>query len=111
MASGMGIPGLRIVPNTVPTEATNMQKVEAGVNAVMNDIVAGLTKPLTDEEKSPRKEVEKASGIVFKGNLDEVNLFFYRRGWTDGLPIICNELRIGSINRRCAFFRRAGDLK
>jgi hypothetical protein len=55
----------------------------------MDDIVAALTKPLTADEKAPRqKEVERPSRIIFKGNLEEVNLFFYKRGWTDGLPII-----------------------
>jgi len=66
-----------------------MEEIEAGVGAVMDDIVTALTKPLTDEEKSPEpKEVENLPRIVFKGNLEEVNRFFYKRGWTDGLPII-----------------------
>ena len=26
--------------------------------------------------------------IAFKGSIEEVNTFFYRRGWSDGLPII-----------------------
>ena len=34
------------------------------------------------------KEVEKTSRIVFKGDLEEVTLFFYKRGWGDGLPIV-----------------------
>jgi hypothetical protein len=55
----------------------------------MDDIIAALIKPLTAEEKSPKpKEIEKSPRIVFKGNLEEVNQFFYKRGWTDGLPII-----------------------
>ena len=56
----------------------------------MDDIIAGLTRPLTAEEKSPKAERGRESrpGSVFKGNLEEVNRFFYRRGWTDGLPVI-----------------------
>jgi len=55
----------------------------------MGDIIDALTKPLTAEEKSPRpKEVEKQYGIAFKGSLKEVSRFFYRRGWTDGFPIV-----------------------
>ena len=67
-----------------------MEQIEVGLSAaVMDDIVAALTKPLTEEEKSPKpKEVEKPSRIIFKGNLEEVNRFFYKRGWADGLPII-----------------------
>jgi hypothetical protein len=83
------MPELRIVPETIYSESTVMEEVEAGVSAAMDDIVAALTRPLTEEEKSPKpKEVEKLSRIVFKGKLEEVNQFFYRRGWGDGLPII-----------------------
>ena len=56
---------------------------------VIDQIVSGLTSPLTEIEHSPRpKEAEKRSRIVFKGNLDEIHQFFYNRHWTDGLPII-----------------------
>jgi hypothetical protein len=52
-------------------------------------VIGCLTRPLTEEEKSPvSKELEKPSRIIFKGNLEEVNRFFYKRGWTDGLPVI-----------------------
>ena len=87
-ASSRGMPGVRTVLETIPSEWTDMDDIEAGVTAVIDDIVAALTRPLTDEEKSPKKEVEKPSRIVFKGNLEEVNRFFYQRGWADGLPII-----------------------
>jgi hypothetical protein len=87
-ASVKGVPGIRIVLESIPGHTTVMEYVEAGVSAVMDDIVAALTRPLTPEEKSPKPKVEKSSRIVFKGNLEEVNQFFYKRGWTDGLPII-----------------------
>ncbi len=88
-ASSKGMPGLRVVAETIPCECDVTEKIEAGVNAVVDEIIASLTKPLTAEEKSPKpKEVEKLSRIVFKGNLEEVNQFFYKRGWSDGLPII-----------------------
>jgi hypothetical protein len=57
--------------------------------SMMDEIISGLTAPLTEIEKSPKpKKVEKLSRIVFKGTLEEVQRFFYNRGWTDGLPII-----------------------
>ena len=65
-----------------------MEDIEAGVDGALESLIAALTKPLTGEEKSPtQKEVEKPESIIFKGTLGEVNQFFYRRGWTDGLPI------------------------
>jgi hypothetical protein len=88
-ASVKGMPGVRLLLETIPPHSTVVEEIQAGISAVMDDIVAALTTPLTEEEKAPKqKEVEKTSRIVFKGNLEEVNRFFYRRGWTDGLPIM-----------------------
>jgi hypothetical protein len=88
-SAGKGMPMLRVVQGNIPYETTIMEDIEAGLNEVIDDIIAGLTKPLTTEERSPKPlAVEKPSRIIFKGNLEEVNQFFYRRGWTDGLPII-----------------------
>ena len=71
-ASGKGMPGVRFVSETVPCECSVTEEIEAGVNAVMDDIVDALTRPLTTEEKSPKKKEEKPSRIIFKGNLEEV---------------------------------------
>lgn len=87
-ASGKGLPGLRVIPENVTCESNVQENIESGVNAVMDQIVDALMKPLTLEEKSPKKEVEKPSRIIFKGSFNEVNQFFYRRGSTDGLPIV-----------------------
>jgi hypothetical protein len=88
-ASSQGMPMTRIVATSVPCEGSVIEEIEAGINAAMDEIVAALTKPLSAEEKAPSpKEVERPSRIIFKGNLEEVNRFFYRRGWGDGMPII-----------------------
>ena len=66
-----------------------MEEIEPAVTSVMEAVVAGLTQPLTAAEISPSpRESGMSQRIVFKGNLEEVNRFFYRRGWTDGLPVI-----------------------
>ena len=54
----------------------------------MDDIVSALTRPLTAEEKSPQTKTEKPPTIIFKGSLEDVNQFFYRKGWGDGLPLL-----------------------
>jgi hypothetical protein len=88
-ASSKGMPMLRIVPEGVPPECTVQAKIEAGIDAALSDILAALTRPLTAEEKAPRpKDAERLSRIVFKGDLKEVNRFFYKRGWTDGFPVM-----------------------
>lgn len=89
-AAGLkGMPTVRLVSENVPGECTVMTKTEAGISAVMDDIIAALTKPLTAEEASPQRPPEaKPERVIFKGALEEVNRFFYKRGWTDGLPIV-----------------------
>ena len=87
-ASSKGMPVLRIIPTSIACEASVIKEIEAGVAESLDAIIEGLTKPLTSQEKTPKPlEVENPSRIIFKGDLDEVNLFFYKRGWTDGLPI------------------------
>ena len=88
-ASSRGWPSLRFVAETVPSECSVIEQIEESLEAVMDDIVAGLSRPLTPEEASPKaKEGGSLSRIVFKGTLKEVNQFFYKRGWGDGLPVI-----------------------
>lgn len=94
-ASVRDVPGLRVVQTTIPDlsalfslEGAVEDIVRPGVAAVIDDVIAALTKPLTEEEKSPTKEVGEASRIVFEGSLEEVNRFFYKKGWAFGMPII-----------------------
>ena len=84
------MPELRLVSETIAPVRDLIEHVEAEVSAtLMADVISALTAPLTPEEKSPKpREAEKPTRIIFKGNLQEVNRFYYRRGWTDGLPII-----------------------
>jgi len=87
-ASSQGMPGIRIISETVPCECSVIEDIEAGVSMAMDDIITALIKPLTAEEIAPKRKKQNTSKIVFKGDLEEVNQFFYKRGWTDGLPII-----------------------
>jgi hypothetical protein len=86
-ASNKGMPVIRILPLNVACESTVPEDIEAGTAEAMPAILESLTKPSTDHEKSPKWSTEKSPRIVFKGNYEEVNRFFYRSGWTDGLPI------------------------
>jgi hypothetical protein len=73
----------------VPPECTVLEQIRAGALPVMDEVIAGITRPLSAEEQSPQaKEIEKGPRIIFSGNLKEVNRFFYKRGWTDGFPVI-----------------------
>jgi hypothetical protein len=88
-ASSKGMPVIRIVPETIVSECTVAATIEAAVTAVFDNAINVLIKPLTAEEKAPqRREPENPPRLIFRGTLQEVNRFFYQRGWTDGLPII-----------------------
>jgi hypothetical protein len=87
-ASSKGMPGIRIVGESVACESTVKSEIEEGISAVMKDMIEGLTRPLTAEEKSPKQQTGKTPRVAFKGSLQEVNRFYYNKGWTDGLPII-----------------------
>jgi hypothetical protein len=84
-----GMPGVRVISTRVPCESTVLEDIEAGIDGSWDDIVKALVNPLTPEEKNPvAKTAETPARIIFEGSLEEVNRFYYRRGWTDGLPII-----------------------
>ena len=53
-------------------------------------IIKGLTEPITQEEikKSERFASSKNDAVAFKGSLEDVNKYFVKRGWSDGLPFI-----------------------
>ena len=66
-----------------------MEEIEPAIEKVIDNVISGLTRPLIVEEASPKpKEVGTPQRIAFQGNLEEIHKFFYKRGWTDGLPII-----------------------
>lgn len=54
-------------------------------NVVVNNIIQAFTKPVTQSVKAREPEPDD---IVFEGTLDEIQEFFTRRQWSDGLPII-----------------------
>ena len=72
----------------VANESTVKADIDAGTAAAMQGIVESLTTPLTAEEKSPKPKLVKPLRVAFNGSYEEVNRFYYKNGWTDGLPIV-----------------------
>ena len=90
-STSRGMPSLRYVPETIAPAKDTIENIEKEIDEhVLDGVIDRLTKPLTDEESSPKRPVlqKEANRIVFQGDIGEVNRFFYRRGWTDGLPVI-----------------------
>ncbi len=82
------MPGLRVLATPIACESTVQADIDAGIDGAMKEIISALTRPLTPEEKSPQMKSEKPPSIIFKGTVRDTNQFFYRKGWTDGLPIV-----------------------
>ena len=87
-SSNKGMPVLRSLPLNVECESTVPADIDAGTAEALPAINEALTKPLTDHERAPKWSTEPPPRIAFKGNYENVNRFFYRSGWTDGLPIV-----------------------
>jgi hypothetical protein len=89
-ANMYGIPALR----TVVTPLVGEDRVKEDIshekyNEIISEIISALTRPLTQEEKKAGKMfTEKPPRITLSGTLEEVQDYFYKHRWTDGLPII-----------------------
>ena len=86
-ARGEGMTGTRIAeyPGAIQTHS-DAEIAKAVEERVVDQIIQGLTgRP--QEHKADAAAPDPAAA-VFKGTFEEVNEFFYRRGWTDGLPIV-----------------------
>jgi hypothetical protein len=93
-AASRNVPCLRLVPNNIfdftryrSLEGIVEEVIRPEIAKILNDIIVALTKPLTQDEMFPKRR-EEPSGVVFKGTLEEVNTFFYKRGWCYGMPIM-----------------------
>lgn len=93
-AASRGVPLLRLIVTDI-FDFTRFRSLEGVVEKfirpeiakVLDDIIAALTKPLSSKEESPIRKPE-LSGFIFKGTLEEVNTFFYKKGWSYGMPIM-----------------------
>lgn len=96
-ASARHVPHLRFVKcplqdlsfAPVLDEALINDTIRPAVVPVVDQLIDGLLRPLTEEEKAtPEVAANQYARETFTGTLDEVNDHFYRRGWNNGLPIV-----------------------
>ncbi len=50
-------------------------------------LLAGLTEPLTEEEKNPTPASQDYATKTYSGTWESLNSLFYQNGWTNGTPI------------------------
>ena len=90
------VPNLRFVPCDIPdlSWAPRLDQdvidhvIRPGLAAVTDQVIAGLTAPLTEEEKTPyTKDNSHAHPFEYRDDLKGISDYFYQMGWTTGLPI------------------------
>jgi len=91
--SAKGYPEMRILVVDLPHVDFNASDAvqdifRPGITAAMDGLVQALTNPLTKKEKVPPESGGKSSEIVFKGDLESVNRFIYKNGWSYGMPVM-----------------------
>lgn len=93
--ASQAVPGLRMVEMSfgdlsgeqVIDDALIDRVVAPEVRRVIDEIIGALTGPLTEEEKNPVKPGDY-SASEFTGTISEIADYYYKMGWTTGLPII-----------------------
>ncbi len=85
-AAGLGLPNLPLSSYPGPVNLHSSQQLYQNIKEVVFDqIINGLTVQPKEVRVSPEPEIKES---VFRGTLDEVNSFFYKNEWSDGLPVV-----------------------
>lgn len=90
IASAEGLPGMRIVEYPPPNIATeSYESIYEKSKVLLDDVVRAFTSPATNAPTASAKATSaKAGKTVFTGSFEQVNDFFRKSQWTDGLPIV-----------------------
>jgi hypothetical protein len=84
---GVGFDAMRLamLRGHVDSQSTD-DMLASFIEHTLDEIVAGLTAPLEDcDDVTPEPS---SLDIVASGTIDEINEFFLRHEWSDGLPIV-----------------------
>lgn len=62
--------------------------VQPAAESAIEDIIVAMTAPLTDQEKESHEKDSYYANATFTGDINQVNSWLYRHGWTNGSPAI-----------------------
>lgn len=88
VAKSQGLKSISLAeyPGTMMTDS--MEELVKKVDTVVaENVIKGLTIPVSEEGGGGAAEPDPRD-IIFRGDLGQVNDYFYEQLWTDGLPII-----------------------
>jgi hypothetical protein len=85
-----GLASMRMVEYPPPNIAVQKRNdLEERSQVLIDDVARALTGSAPSPERAALQHEEgNAATVAFRGSLGEVNEFFYRNQWTDGLPVI-----------------------
>lgn len=87
-AKASGLPNLCLVIVPHPLGGITRGEVEEKADKSLNDVLAAATQweSMSGQEDCPSTRV--TNKIRFSGTYDELNKWFFERGWSSGLPIV-----------------------
>ena len=85
-ARAKGVPDLAIASIPHPIGGIVEQEIRSKARSSIEEIVAKATARSRSHEMAGDRS--DASPLIVTGSANDVNLAFYRKGWTDGLPIV-----------------------
>jgi len=90
VADAEGLAGIRLLEYLPPNMGVQTpEEIHERAAGMVEDLIAALTRPAPQEaRKKPSSAPQSSTGVVFKGDVNEVNEFFRQNVWTDGLPIM-----------------------
>lgn len=86
IARGMGLPGISLAGYPGAIETHSHAELRANIAGLFDTMVEAWTKPA--EAGSVDMSAADSGEVAISGSFEEVNDFFYEKGWTDGLLIV-----------------------
>lgn len=85
---GYGVADMPFVKVPHPVGGIGRDEVRAKADAAFPEILKAATQWTSKATLPPPKKPYPAARIKFKGTIEDVNKFFFEKGWSLGLPII-----------------------
>ncbi len=102
-----GLPSLRFITYPPPNiSVQNHQEVSAQARLLLEEAIRQLSRSVSSKAEVQTKTHED-NEIIFKGDAEQVNEFFYQNQWTDGLPIM--PPTIGAVEAMLKYSARSPD--
>jgi hypothetical protein len=95
-AEDNGVPKLRIIglpADIYYSERITKERAKPVAEAALEEMIDLLERPITDEEKQPKEDIENSETVQVSGEdviaaVENLNQLFIDNEWADGLPVL-----------------------